>query len=184
MEDDFDALDEDVVEEEFDDYEEDLEAELEVEDEEADILDDSSIVEDSETEPPEHDERSFKKIIKLYAEDINHRIIQVRQDSKRETSEIIQVPEMVEAVGIRASQIENGAPIFTDVSGLTDPISMARKEFLDRQNPLILERKIREFSTRIIVEHWKVREMKFPRNLHWRNKIVTDNEISKLAKMR
>lgn len=39
---------------------------------------------------------------------------------------------------------------------------MARKEFYDRKNPLILERVIEQRGNVYRVEHWKVREMTFP----------------------
>jgi DNA-directed RNA polymerase subunit K/omega len=176
MDDDFELPDENVVEEELDDYEEDLEGEIEDEETEPD---DVSNIEDIEAVEEVEGESEFIKLVALNIEDSNHRIIRVRPDHEKITSEIIQVSEMVEAIGIRASQIENGAPVFTDVSGLSDPIEMAKKEFFDRQNPLILQRALQTSLTEIIVEHWKVREMEFPRNLYWKKKIITDIEMDR-----
>jgi DNA-directed RNA polymerase subunit K/omega len=154
MEDDYDTVDESVAEEEYEDYEEDLDAELE-EDEEAE--EDTGIEDVEETEEaPQH------QVFRMDKSDENHRIVKVVHPDKRKTSEIIQDTELTEAIGIRASQIENGAPVFTDVSGITDPISMAIKEFADRRNPLILERPLEKTDTYKLVEHWKVRQMIFP----------------------
>lgn len=116
-------------------------------------------------EDDESDEDDDSQIYgKLRNGDTNHTNIIIVPDSERITSDIIQKQEIVEAIGIRASQIEDGAPVFTETTGLTDPISMAWKEFRDRQNPLILERVIAERPFEFIyeVEHWKVREMTYP----------------------
>jgi hypothetical protein len=95
-------------------------------------------------------------------EDRNHKIIQIVAPDDRITSHFIQRPEMTEAIGIRTSQIEQGSEVFTDVTGYTDPIMMAKKEFIDRKSPLIVERALEDTPTRAVVEQWKVREMTFP----------------------
>lgn len=105
-----------------------------------------------------------KKSFKLLDLDNNCSKVIVVPDDERTTSQQIQRYEMVEAIGIRATQIEQGAPVLTDVEGLTDPITMAKKEFFDRRNPLTLTRsKINNRQQRFkLVEEWKVREMTFP----------------------
>jgi hypothetical protein len=95
----------------------------------------------------------------LKIRDGDHIQISIVPDSERITSHIISLPEFTEATGIRASQIERGSQVFTDCTGLKRPIAMAHKEFRDRKNPLILERKIETRGNVHIVEHWKVREM-------------------------
>lgn len=96
--------------------------------------------------------------------EVPHKIIKVVNENDRITSEIIQLPELVEAIGIRCSEIENGSPVFTEYTGLSDPIDIAKKEFYDRKSPLILQRQIGLDTTSMvsIVEEWKVREMTFP----------------------
>jgi len=160
--------DPDVIEEEYDDYEEDLEGEIEAEeaeDEEADEKDELEEYDEEVDNLPED-------VIPINEEDENHRIIRIVRKDRRITSEIIQYPEMVEAIGIRASQIENGAPIFTDVSGYRDPVEMAKKEFIDRANPLKVQRCLKKTATYSIVEIWKVRKMTFP---------VTNREIQDIT---
>jgi DNA-directed RNA polymerase subunit K/omega len=132
---------------------------------EADQADDIDLLE-SEDDLSDYDdaEESEEEPETVYGElrkDKNHAIIHIVPDDERDTSDVIQKHEITEAVGIRTSQIEMGAPVFTDVAGLTDPNKMAWKEFYDRKNPLILERKITELPEKniFIVEHWKVREM-------------------------
>jgi DNA-directed RNA polymerase subunit K/omega len=177
MSDDFDVS---SIEEEYDEYEEDLETEVEEGDEEEELAELVEIDEELEEESVESEEsRKFDKIIHLRQKDENHRTIFVVNDEERVTSEIIQWLEMTEAIGIRASQIEQDAPVFTDVSGYTDPVLMATKEFYDRQNPLILERALQITPTEIEAEHWKVRTMNFPRDLVIES-ALTNNELEKV----
>ena len=90
-------------------------------------------------------------------------VIKIVAPDDRVTSEIITLPEMTEAIGIRCSEIENGAPCFAaDVEGYISPIDRARKEFLDRKSPLIIQRAIEQGPGYKLVEEWKVREMTFP----------------------
>ena len=150
----------------------------EVEDEEEfdeEMLDE---IEEDEEEPDlemeMHDEIYKNKITNSILKDEGitiapHKIIRIIPDDQRITSEIIQLPEMVEAIGIRCSEIENGSPIFTDYEGLSNPIDIATKEFYDRKSPLKITRQINyeeigKTPTTIIitVEEFKVREMTFP----------------------
>ncbi|MEM3062537.1 MAG: hypothetical protein QW303_03185 [Nitrososphaerota archaeon] len=119
---------------------------------------------------PEH------TIVDDLIKDSEHRIIRVVKPEDRVTSHFISESEFVEAIGIRAVQIEKGSPVFTDVSGLDNPIAQARKEFFDRKSPLLLHRKIAEMPDEIIVEEWKVREMSFPfiRDIDLTNKQIQE----------
>jgi DNA-directed RNA polymerase subunit K/omega len=138
--------------------------------EEGDRIDDDALVHDDVDEldvvVDEEEQKELEKVLKnvLISEikDRNHKIIKIVPADERISSNRIQRPEMTEAIGIRASQIERGSPVFTDVTGYTDPILMARKEFVDRKNPLILERALHDTPTEAIVEHWVVRDMTFP----------------------
>jgi DNA-directed RNA polymerase subunit K/omega len=167
-----------VVEEEYDDYEEDLDVDVEEDYEEEGVPD----IEDVEEEAEDELCQKFDTTILLNEKDENHRIIRVVPDDDRVSSNIIQWYEYTEAVGIRASQFEKGAPAMTDVSGLKDPIEMAKKEFNDRKCPLILERALKVSATEKLVEHWKVSEMDFPRNLQISAPTLTLNRINELKK--
>lgn len=129
--------------------------------EDADRIDDDDLIEDDVDELDVMDALEDEVIVSEVS-DRNHKKIIIVHDDDRQTSNTIQRPEMTEAIGIRASQIERGSPVFTDVNGYTDPILMAKKEFVDRANPLIVERALSDNGTRAIVEHWKVRDMTFP----------------------
>ncbi len=152
------------------DYDEvDVSDEEEIDLDEADQNDDIDADEDAqEDQEPyvdqeeEQEETIYGPLRTLKIRDGDHKTIIVIPASERRTSHIINDYEFTEAIGVRASQIERGAPVFTDVTGLKDPIKMARKEFYDRKNPLILERIIEQRGNVYRVEHWKVREMTFP----------------------
>lgn len=131
---------------------------------EEDQNDDDDLVNDEDDDISDDEDETPVVFGSIKKGDRHHRYIIVIPESERITSDVIQSQEIVEAIGIRASQIEGGSPVFTDVSGIQDPISMAHKEFNDRKNPLILERIIAECPSEhtFHVEHWKVREMAFP----------------------
>lgn len=76
----------------------------------------------------------------------------------RLTSERMTIFEYAEVISIRAKQIQHGAPCYTDVEKLTDPIRMAKKEIEDRRCPLDIVRMI----TDKIAERWHVNEMITP----------------------
>lgn len=117
---------------------------------------------DVDGEEEEEQELIYGPLRTLKIRDGDHITIRVVPANIRKTSNVICDNEFAEATGIRASQIEQGAPVFTSVDGLTDPIKMAHKEFYDRKNPLLLERIVDQRGSVYIVEHWKVREMTFP----------------------
>jgi hypothetical protein len=175
--DDYDAA---VAEEEYEEYEEDLEGELEEEESE---IEEQVDIEDASEEAEVNERFILRTKLDLKEKDKNYITIEIVPKNKRIFSEIIQTPEMEEAIGIRASQIEQGSPIFTDVSGFTNPITMARKEFYDRKNPFILERPVKKTDTKRIVEHWKVRKMEVPHHVKQfmiENRILTTNKINEL----
>src|ERR1700678_945535 len=120
------TIDEEAYEAEADYFEEDEEYDDEVEDEE----EDAEAEEDEEPEidyEAEIDAHELQPVVQKINElDNNHRIIKIRPKVQYQSSHIIQFSEMVEAIGIRVSQIEMGSPIFTDVSGYTSSIDMAK----------------------------------------------------------
>lgn len=60
----------------------------------------------------------------------------------RITSNILTLYEYVELISIRAKQISSDSYVFTDVTGLTDPIEMSKKELIDNKCPLYIKRHI------------------------------------------
>lgn len=151
------------------DYSEEAEIALD----EADQNDDADIADAAEPDDnmPDIDEADamvYGSLKSLSIRDSNHMIYKIRNPEQRKTSHVIQLSEATEAVGIRASQIERGSRVFTNTKNLKCPIKMAWKEFLDRRNPLILERIVEEKpeSGYYVVEHWLVREMTY---LNWSN---------------
>lgn len=65
----------------------------------------------------------------------------IKNDDKI-TSNILTIYEVTELIGIRATQISNGSPTFTNMDDLADPIEMAKKELLDNKFPLYVKRYI------------------------------------------
>jgi DNA-directed RNA polymerase subunit K/omega len=65
----------------------------------------------------------------------------IKNDEKI-TSNILTIYEITELIGIRATQIANGAPIFTDIEYINDPIEMAKKEIINNKCPLYVKRYI------------------------------------------
>lgn len=116
---------------------------------------------DQEEQEPEN-EMIYSPLRTLKIRDGDHVTIVIVSNDDRKTSDVICDSEYTEAIGIRASQIERGSPVFTDVTGIRDPIIQAKKEFYDRASPLVLERVIEKRGNVWRAEHWKVREMTFP----------------------
>jgi len=54
--------------------------------------------------------------------------------------------ERAQAIGTRARQIGNGNPIFVDVLGMSDEVSMATKELNEGKCPLIVRRQYPDHS--------------------------------------
>ena len=98
-----------------------------------------------------------KKMKEKLSIDNTHKTVFVVPDDERITSNIIQLYEITAVISERASQIENGSPVFIDIKNLTNPKDIAKAEFKQRKSPFILERHVGDS-----VEHWKVREMTFP----------------------
>ena len=65
----------------------------------------------------------------------------IKSDDKI-TSNILTIYEMTELIGIRATQISQGAPVFVDIEYISDPIEMAKKEIINNRCPLYVKRYI------------------------------------------
>lgn len=112
--------------------------------------------------------------------DEHHCTLFIVPDNDRTTSQIMTLEEYTEAVGIRATEIENGTPVFTDVSGMTCPIEMAKKEILDGKSPYKLIREMSAKKGSKTVEIWKINDMTLPITRR-ENRQITKNRISELG---
>ena len=65
----------------------------------------------------------------------------IKSDDKI-TSNVLTIYEMTELIGIRATQIAQGSPIFIDIKYISDPIEMAKKELINNKCPLYVKRYI------------------------------------------
>ena len=66
--------------------------------------------------------------------------------SKNKFDPILSIYEKTNLIGIRATQIENGAPVFVDVpDGLEDVVQIAEMELAQKKLPLIICREGREY---------------------------------------
>ncbi len=148
--------------------EEEEEAYLEDEEEEEEADDEKEEEEKPETDyetafDEEEEYKDIQIIRNINEKDDRHLSIVIVKYEDRMSSDVIQDTEMCEAIGIRISQIVHGSPVFAqDVSGYTNPSDMAKREFIERRNPLKLWREMSRTDTKVIVEEWVVRDMAFP----------------------
>ncbi len=80
-------------------------------------------------------------------------------EEERITSDVLSKYELIELINIRATQISKGNKAFTNVEGLRDPISMAKKEIFDNECPLLIKRHIGNN----LYEIWNPNEMSKPK---------------------
>lgn len=97
--------------------------------------------------------------IRIYKPVLHNQIVFIAPEN-RITSEYATKYECTEAISIRAKQIENGGTCFTDITNLTKPLDMARKELFDKKSPLDVIRMI----TDIIAERWHMNELVIPQD--------------------
>jgi len=88
----------------------------------------------------------------------NKEIVIVQQQNQR-TSHILSHYETTELIGIRGTQISLYNNCLVDITGLTDPVDMARREFMMRMCPLKLNRTVGERDGIEYVEVWSPNEM-------------------------
>ena len=152
-----------MEEEQEDPYEnsEDFDVE-ELEEEEPSVEFDSEEIEDYRDLEQKHVKFKNEVLGEIDLTDKHHLTTYIIPDEQRITSQFLTLEELTEAIGIRATQIEKGAPVFTDVTGYDDPIEMARKELLDGKSPLKLIREMKQRETERWVEVWKVNDLAVP----------------------
>lgn len=66
---------------------------------------------------------------------------------ERQTTDILSRFEMSRLVSVRANQIANHNNPFVDITGLTSPIDMAKRELMQRKCPLTLTRGVGEVTS-------------------------------------
>lgn len=160
------GADMDEIEDSIDESE--VESEVSEDELEKDIDEDDDVIPPSDTVDIEEVKVEVEKhgfaMPTLDNRDDNHRTVMIVPPEERITSDIIQLPEMTEAIGIRISQIENGMQVMpgVNVEGMTSAIEMAQKEFLENKNPLILRRIIQQRGNIVIAEDWEVCKMAHP----------------------
>jgi DNA-directed RNA polymerase subunit K/omega len=109
----------------------------------------------------EEDELDLKKV-----SDYNKEIIVIKPENRR-TSHILSKFEMTEIVSIRATQIGQHNNCLVDITGLDDPIKMAKRELMARKSPLIVRRHVGDLLNKekgiveSFYEFWSPNEMQF-----------------------
>jgi len=87
----------------------------------------------------------------------------VVKPDERVTDNRLHKSEAARIIAMRAEQIAQNATMFTDATGLHDPVMIAYQELLDLRCPLILRRRVGTTpSGDPIVEEWNTREMVLP----------------------
>ncbi len=117
-------------------------------------IDDTAADESSDSEEPYNDEISSQNIERI-----------VIADNNKMTSDLMNLFEMTEYVSIRATQIAKHNNCMVDITGLSDPILMAKRELMARKSPLMLERERSTINSagvhEVYVEYWNPNEMIF-----------------------
>lgn len=154
-EDEQDAEEEGIITEEESEEEEEEEGEKEVEQLQPD--EEPTIIVPEEGIPFEIIKKDY--IPKVKAVDIPGTVtIVVCKPNERRTTDEVTIYELSAMRSYLATMIEKNPIVFTDISGLTDPIDIAEKHIRDRRIPLL----IRRFITKIFIEEWDPNEMSFP----------------------
>jgi DNA-directed RNA polymerase subunit K/omega len=141
----------------------------EQEDENEKTSDELNIVSESESEWEEDNEEGdvidvgYKSELTKFSKEI----IIIKEEDKK-FSNILNRFEMAEIISIRATQIKDYNNCMVDITGLDDPIKMAKRELMMRMTPLILRRyvgkKIVKGVSHEYYEFWDPKEMVFSVN--------------------
>ena len=143
------------------------------EDEDFDYADESeteeSEVGESESAEDLDDEAEYPEERQVdYIDPLHCRNYIIPPDERR-TSSILTKEEVSKLLSMRIAQIEHNSPILTDVTGLTSPIAMAKKELIDRKCPILVHRE--DTSKRTLTskyfEVWDPNEMGLPDKDSW-----------------
>jgi hypothetical protein len=170
-----DDLDDNIVDDKTDDIDDGLAGnndDVDVADTTSDVDDIESVAEsiastDVTDDIPEAD-IDVEAEAELQTDDIppeHMKTIIVSRDEKRRTSDTLSKYEMTEIVSIRSIQISASNNCTVDTSGLTDPVAMAKKELMMRKCPLICRRHVGDVrigdEIQSYYEFWDPNSMKF-----------------------
>lgn len=146
------------IEEDIEDIEEDIE---DIEDLDADDINDDNdanddVNDDEENDEPTEEEMDRSKYINdMLSADMDSSEITVVKPENRITSDYMTLYEHSKIIGTRAQHIANGAPIYTDITGLNNPLDIAKKELEERKCPLSIVRRISKDK----IEIWSANEL-------------------------
>jgi hypothetical protein len=101
-------------------------------------------------------------IMDMMQADVASREVIVVGNDQRVTSHVLSKTEITEALSIRCAQIQKNPIVFVDITGIDDPIIMAKKEINERKCPLILRRLLGRFKGKDYYEYWDINEMTRP----------------------
>lgn len=125
--------------------------------------DDDDVDADADADAEEKEEEFVVQRKKLHqvktASDTTDNTIIIVKPENRITSDHMTSYEYTHTVGVRATHISNGAPIYTNPENLSDPIEIAKKEIRENCCPLSIKRKLGNSNR---VEVWSVNEMVKP----------------------
>lgn len=104
-------------------------------------LNDETYEEDEDEEENEEEENNNVSFVD-HDLDNDSKIQIIIKNEDKITSNILTIYEVTELIGIRATQISNGSPTFTDMEDCNDPIEMAKLELINNKFPLYIKRYI------------------------------------------
>ncbi|SIP85868.1 RNA polymerase Rpb6 [Pacmanvirus A23] len=137
-----------------------------VEDIEDTEVDEEALLKEIEELELEEEEEEPQELDLSEVSSFNKEIIVVKPEN-RLTSHVMSKFEQTEITSIRAVQISQFNNCLVDITGLDDPILMAKRELMMRKCPLIIRRKVGELKNpktgkvEEYYEYWSPNEMQF-----------------------
>ncbi|QYB17505.1 putative DNA-directed RNA polymerases I, II and III [Pacmanvirus S19] len=129
-------------------------------------IDEDALLKEIEELELEEEEEEPQELDLSEVSSFNKEIIVVKPEN-RLTSHVMSKFEQTELVSIRAVQISQFNNCLVDITGLDDPILMAKRELMMRKCPLIIRRKVGELKNpktgklEEYYEYWSPNEMQF-----------------------
>lgn len=157
--DEYDAFDEDPADDSLEDF--DTLVKLNKSHSETESSEETSEETGEDSDEPIENDTDIKSVSEFIQE-----VIVVKPENRR-TSNIMSKFEMTNHIAIRAVQIAKYNNCMVDITGLSSPDMMAKRELMMRQSPLTLRRmvgKLRNKKTgkmEVYYEYWNPNEMMF-----------------------
>lgn len=92
---------------------------------------------------------------------IEEKILYIIKPEDRITSRYMTLKELARVIGIRADQVDNGAPLYIE-SKSTSVIQMAAEEIIAGRCPLKIRRYLKDTPREAYCEEWSLHEMLLP----------------------